>query len=62
MKNLTIKQRGYYDQYGNKRVCLLYEGDIVKVVRVKDEFTVCEATCRNSERECLIELPLMEID
>jgi len=55
---VIVEQRGYYDQHGDKRVALLYEGDELKPIRFKGDNVICEATCHNSTKQCLVEVPI----
>lgn len=62
---VVVEDRGYYDQHHDKRVCLLHDGDELRVVKFatsiwgeRERVVVCEATCHNSGKSCYVEVPI----
>ena len=51
---MKVKETGYYDCYGDKRVCLLRAGDEVKHEPKIGDGNVYLATCHNSRKEVLV--------
>ena len=56
MNGAKIKNNGYYNEHGYRKAVLLLEGDLVKVEKTLDGLFLCQAVCRNSNREVIAEV------
>lgn len=62
MKNAKIKNTGYYSEHGCRKAVLLHEDDPVKIEKELDGLFLCQATCRNSNREVIVEVDPENLD
>lgn len=53
---VIVEERGYYNQYGDKRFALLHENDELHTVKFVGDKIICDAICHNSEKECRVEI------
>ena len=62
MNNAKIKNTGYYSEHGYRKAVLLYDGDPVKIEKKLEGLFLCQAVCRNSNREIIAEVELQNLE